>query len=50
MDEYKIPNKANSIAFAEISAAIKSAVLNKDYDKVFSLIEKMQTMANEIGR
>ena len=50
MDEYKIPNKANSIAFAEISAAIKSAVLNKDYDKVFSLIEKMQTMANEMGR
>ena len=50
IDEYKIPNKANSIAFAEISAAIKSAVLNKDYDKVFSLIEKMQTMANEIGR
>ena len=44
-NEYKMPNHALAIQFAELSSAIKSAELSKDYDRVFALINAMKEVA-----
>ncbi|WP_051586440.1 MobQ family relaxase [Selenomonas sp. AE3005] len=46
--EYKMPNHGISIRFAELSSAIKSAALSKDYDRVFDLLNQMKTLAENV--